>query len=120
MHIGTTLMAMGSTATRTYYTPWFPRGTDNAVFTYEVIQALVTAAGTFEITVLHKDTEDPGAEGTVLVATGSFTQIGTSGFFHGVGKDIKELVRFKIVLKPTGVSDGVVYRFLPPTWYPKG
>lgn len=119
MNIGTTLMAMGSTAARTYYTPWFPRGAENAVFTYEVIQALA-GAGTFAVTALHKNREDQGAEGASLVASGGFSQIGTSGFFHGIATGIKELVRFKIVVTPAGASDGVVYRFLAPTWYPKG
>lgn len=119
MHIGTSLMAMGSTAARTYYTPWFPRGAENGVFTYEVIQALA-GAGTFSVTALHKNREDQGAEGTSLVASAAFSQIGTSGIYHGVATGIKELVRFKLVVTPVGVSDGVVYRFLPPTWYPKG
>lgn len=119
MHIGTSLMAMGSTSAKTYYTPWFPRGAENAVFTYELIQAL-PVGGTFAVTALHKNREDQGAEGTTLVASGSFSQIGSSGLYHGVGTGIKELVRFKLVVTPAGTGDGLVYRFLPPTWYPKG
>ncbi len=117
MHIGTSLMAMGSTTARSYYTPWFQRGADNAVFTYEIIQALASG-GSFAVVVLHKNREDQGAEGAA-VSGATFSQIGTSGFFEAKAVGLKELVRFKITVTPAGVSDGVVYRFLSATWYSK-
>lgn len=35
MNIGTQLMVIG-TGAKSYDTPWFPKGADNAYFTYEI------------------------------------------------------------------------------------
>lgn len=118
MNIGTQLMVIGSGA-KTYYTPWFPKGADNAHFTYEIIhQNLGTTGGSVTITVYTKNLEDGGIEGTSF----SFSQLGTTGFYEAPCTNLKQLVRFKITVTPgTGTSDpqGVCYRILPPTWYDK-
>jgi hypothetical protein len=121
MNIGTQLMVIGSGA-KTYYTPWFPKGADNAHFTCEIIhQNLGTSGGTVTITVYNKNREDAGIE-SQSPFTFSFSQLGTTGFYEAACANLKQLVRFKITVTPgTGTSDpqGVCYRFLPPTWYDK-
>jgi hypothetical protein len=118
MHIGTQLMVIG-TGARVYYTPWFPKGADNAILIYEIIHKSLTGspASTFTVTGYTKNVEDAGSEGTSF----SFTSLG-SDFFQANPTNLKQLVRLKITLTPgTGVTgpDGVCYRFLPPTWYDK-
>jgi hypothetical protein len=119
MHIGTQLMVIG-TGARTYYTPWLPKGADNAVFIYELVQKSLTGspASTFTVTGYTKNREDAGSEGTSF----SFSNMSGSDFWKTEPTNLKQLVRFKITLTPgTGVTgpDGVCYRFLPPTWYDK-
>jgi hypothetical protein len=121
MHIGTLLMTLGGGSTEEYYTPWFPKGADNAVFTYEIIRQNFGAGGSFQVEVFTKNREDIGSNGTSKGAI-STNFSGTTFYEHDVA-DLKELVRFKIKLipgssEPTGQA-GVVYRILPPTWYDK-
>ena len=120
MHIGPTLVTL-ETGAKHYYTPWFPRGGDNAYFTYEVIQKFLATGGSpgFTVTVYTKNVEDPGSEGTSF----TFTQIGSTAFYEAACANLKQLVRFKITIAPgtdlTIYAQGVTYRFLPPTWCDK-
>ena len=122
MHIGTQLMVIGGTEARVYYTPWFPKGADNAVFLLKIIHKSLTGspASTFVVEVFTKNLEDAGSQGSAT-APFTFSSLG-SDFLKTQATDLKQLVRFKITLTPgTGVTgpDGVCYRFLPPTWYDK-
>ena len=123
MHIGTLLMTLESGA-KSYYTPWFPKGADNAHFTYEVIQKFLATGGSpgFTVTGYTKNREDAGSEGDGADSF-TFTQIGSTSFYEAPATDLKQLVRFKITITPgtdvTVYAQGVVYRFLPPTWYDK-
>lgn len=121
MHIGTEIMVIG-TGARVYYTPWFPKGADNAIFLLEIIHKSLTGspASTFVVEVFTKNLEDSGSQGSAT-APFTFTSLG-SDFLKVKATDLKQLVRFKITLTlGTGVTvpDGVCYRFLPPTWYDK-
>jgi len=120
MNIGTQLMVIGTVA-KSYDTPWFPKGADNAYFTYEIIHQNFGSGGSISVTVYTKNREDAGSE-SVTPFTFSFTQIGSTAFYHAACANLKQLVRFKITVtpgtSPTG-PEGVVYRFLPPTWYDK-
>ena len=122
MHIGTLLMTLGGEeGAEEYYTPWFPKGADNAVFTYEIIRQNFGSGGSIQVDVFTKNREDIGSNGTSK-GTISTNFAGTTFYEHTV-TDLRELVRFKITLtpgssKPTG-QEGVVYRILPPTWYDK-
>lgn len=121
MHIGTLLMTLGGESTEEYYTPWFPKGADNAVFTYEIIRQNFGSGGQIKIDVFTKNREDIGSNGTSKGTIG--TNFSGTTFYEQAFTDLRELVRFKITLtpgssKPTG-QEGVVYRILPPTWYDK-
>lgn len=126
MHIGTLLMTFGTTA-HEYYTPWFPKGADNAYFTYEIIRKNLgggATPGSFTVAVYTKNREDVGSQGDPNTAvSGSWTQLTGTDFYEFKAENLKQLVRFKITLQggtsaPTG-QEGLVYRILPPTWYDK-
>lgn len=118
MNIGTQLMVIG-TGAKSYDTPWFDKGADNAYFTYEIIHQNFGSGGSISVTVYTKNREDAGSESAT---TFSFTQIGSTAFYHAACTNLKQLVRFKITVtpgsSPTG-PEGVCYRILPPTWYDK-
>lgn len=124
MNIGTLLVTFGSSA-QEYFTPWFPKGADNAWFTYEIIRQNFGTGGSpspgFSVEVFTKNREDVGGQGTAVGVT--FTQLGSTGFYHGQATNLRQLVRFKITVKggttPPSGQEGVVHRFLPPTWYDK-
>lgn len=122
MNIGTLLITFGS-STQEYFSPWFPKGADNAYFTYEIIRQNFGTGGSpgFSVEVFTKNREDVGSQGTAASVT--FAQIGSTSFYHGPATNLRQLVRFKITVKggttaPAG-QEGVVYRILPPTWYDK-
>ncbi len=93
-------------------TPWFPRAADNAVFTFELISN--PDSSTLTVTVLHKNHDDTG-NGTT--ATGTFTQIATSGFYSLELSGLKEQVRFEVAATGGDVHGAVLYRILAPTWF---
>jgi hypothetical protein len=101
-----------NTSLQKYYTGWFPKGADNAVFTLE--KAVDTIGGGITVKVFTKNREDEGsAPGT---AVGTFASL--SAAFHEVAcAGLKDLVRFEISFTATAVGQGVIFRFLPPTWY---
>ncbi|MGK0155709.1 MAG: hypothetical protein ACI9SE_002674 [Neolewinella sp.] len=96
----------------TFFTPWFSRAEDNAVFGYERIWSTLGTAET--VKVFHKLTEDPGT-GTVPTSGGTFAQLGSTGVFQAEPSDLKELVRFQITLFTT--TGWLHFRFLEPNWF---
>jgi len=115
MWMNTQIVAL-NTSTQTYYTPWFPKAADNAIFTLEkVLDTIPTGADGFTVTVFTKNREDEGsAPGT---AVGTLNTALAGGFYEANCTGLKELVRFKITFKATAVGQGTIYRLLPPTWY---
>lgn len=110
MHIGTLLC--GVSENNPVFSEWMPRRADNAVFTAELIH---TTNAELTVRVLEKNSEDTGS-GTVkgtLVA-----QVSTPGLTSATFTGLKELIRFEIDVtsEATGVA-GVLYRFLPATWF---
>jgi hypothetical protein len=99
--------------TTTLYSPWFPRGGDEGVFTYELMVS--EGGGTFSVDVLDKNTEDTG-DG--VSASASFSQVGSTDFHTSepVPK-LEELVRFKYVLTTESADATVLFRMLAPTWF---
>lgn len=93
---------------RDFYTPWFPRGADNGVFTVEEVEKSATVT----YTVLSKNREEEGSapnSGTSFsTVSGNFKEAKVTGLL--------ELVRFKISVSGTS-GQSVIFRFLPPTWY---
>lgn len=120
MHIGTLLIPFGAEASYSYFTPWFPRGGDNAWFTYEIIDQNFGTGGSFVVNTYTKNREDSGSEGTLVMSDSDWGAIGGTNFFHGEANNLRDLVRFKVTIMggetPTG-PEGVIYRILPPTWY---
>lgn len=97
---------------REHFTPWFPRVSDNAIFTFERIFSTLAIEETVE--VFHKNAEDAG----VGSAVAPFSQLGSTDLFEAACVDLKEMVRLRIQLKDT--TGWLHFRFLPPTWYPTG
>jgi hypothetical protein len=114
MFIGTQLMGIGNAGSKDYYTPWFPKQADNAIFTYERMFFTGTA---FSVTVYTKNREDIGSNS--VTSYSSWTQMSGINFWQGQCTNLLELVRFKITLNGSAAGDGVAYRFLPPIWYNK-
>lgn len=124
MHIGQWIVGSNASGVTPVeiYSPWFPRGADNAIFTMEVI-ADVNPAGTnklgLDVDVFEKNTEDVG-DGAV-VSGSTFSTMNTVGFYKTpVIEGLKELVRFKYSFAPTGtgvIVAAALYRMLPPTWF---
>ena len=111
MWMNTQIIAL-DTALNTYYTPWFPRGADNGVFSLELYQS--TLGTTFSVAVLTKNREDEGSApggsvGTFAAVSAPFYEVNCTG--------LKELVRFQISTRASATGQGAIFRFLPPTWY---
>ncbi|MFO1052739.1 MAG: hypothetical protein U1F36_11040 [Planctomycetota bacterium] len=100
-----------NTSAMTFYTPWFPKGEDNAVFTLEKVLDTINGGATF--TVLTKNREAEGSEGT---SAGSFSAL-TAPFYEAKCTDLEDLVRFKVTFTASAAGQGVIFRFLQPTWY---
>jgi len=127
MYIGETIMAGANVLS-----PWFPRQDDNAIFTWEEIQATGDAALT--LTIWHKNHDEigPGTE----IAT-AWTTVETD--FRYIQVDgLKELIRFEFTVSGDVASGGVtvqsfgedtplvmnsvnwvLYRMFEPTWFNK-
>lgn len=102
----------------TYFSPWFPRRGDAAVFSAEVIA--LAASGTLQMGVQTKNSEDvdtapSGASSGTLGVTNAI--VGTTvGTVSVVG--MKELVRFFYLV--SGTTQWVHFRVLPPAWRMNG
>jgi len=109
-------MIIGQTVfgfTGTYYSPWFPRQGDAAVFAAEVIANGVSGSLMFQIE--SKNREQTDAAGSVVGSSVLFSSgIGT---FSGSG--LLELVRFGYRINPAGTG-WVHFRVLPPAWRMNG
>ena len=114
MIIGTFVVAANG-VDRTYYTPWFPRGADNALFAYELFYDDLSG-DPFSVEIEHKDAEDAGsAPGS---PSGSFAQLGSTDIYQADATGLKELVRFAVTVPQYGsAGESVSFRFLSPTWY---
>ena len=95
-----------------YYTPWFPKGGDNGIFTME-LRADTLSTDPLVVTVLTKNREDEGSE---VASVGTFTQL-QDVFYQVSCTGLKELVRFKLTGTGGDAGEGVILRFLRPTWY---
>jgi hypothetical protein len=111
MIIGQTLMGSSST----YYSPWFPRQGDTAVFSAQIIA--ISATSTLTVVVDTKNTENTDTEAT-QPANGTFT--GSTAIVISSGPStpvvgLKELVRFKYTVSDAS-SKFCHFRVLPPSW----
>jgi hypothetical protein len=111
MHLGRLLCGdQGAVRVRT---DWMARGADNAVMTVELIQAI---AADLSVVVVHKNAEEtgPGTSAGTLVALTS-----TLGLHSQTFTGLKDLVCFEVEVEENagGSMGGVLYRFLPSTWF---
>jgi hypothetical protein len=115
MIIGTCFLASTS-ENRDRFTPWFPRGADNAIFMFEEIYCDM-GDGDYTINVYHKSAEDPGSSPGSPTTTA--TSLTGTGFTRIQAVGLKELVRFKIsvVKQEDNPGSSLVFRFLSPVWY---
>jgi hypothetical protein len=114
MIIGTFVVA-ASGGDRTFYTPWFPRGADNALFAYELFYDDLSG-DPFSVEIEHKDAEDPGS--APANPPGSFAQLGSTDIYQANATGLKDLVRFAVTVPAFGsAGESVSFRFLSPTWY---
>jgi hypothetical protein len=112
MIIGQTLMA-DEENNRDYFTRWFPRVADNAVFTFQRIHS--TLSVNEDVDVFEKNVEDAG---TGTNTSGFSSQLGSTDLYEASGINLKEMVRFRVQLKAG--TGWIHFRFLAPTWYPTG
>jgi hypothetical protein len=102
------------------WSPWMPRGADNARFTFEIVYEI--NAYTFTFDVYQKNSDELVNDGSVAVANASFSSVsvGATVFWSATGTGLEELIRYKITLTGgagSGIPSGVCYRIHPPTWY---
>lgn len=114
--------------TVTYFSPWFPRNGNAAVFTCQVFDGVGLSGGSdvFRITVQTKNEEDSDKSSSAVLNGGpitiSMTPLAETSFHAGgnfsSGAGFLELVRFKYELvNSTGTSDPWVhFRILAPNW----
>jgi hypothetical protein len=113
MWMNTQIVAL-DTNINIYYSPWFPRGADNAVFMAEILKDTFTG-NSMEITVYTKNAEDEGSGATPVATLSTLT----GGFVEANVTGLKELVRFGMEFKAGAAGEGAEFRILPPTWYDK-
>ena len=107
------------------FSPWFPRGGDNALFTLDLVQSdeAGTASLQLEVKAFTKNLEVPGdgadsISGTRITVTSSDTRKSET-WLSTSSSGFDELVRYKFILSATG-DDGavwVLFRMLPPSWF---
>ena len=127
MIIGQALLSQDSTSGNVYYSPWFPRGGNKAVFSCEVIASANTTSDidTFHVQVQTKNAEDSDKDSVDLGSATSIT-LGTdeniTSFQAGASlsstdQGFKELVRFQYTVraKASGLA-WVHFRMLNPSW----
>ena len=111
MIIGQTLMGSSSN----YYSPWFPRQGDTAVFSAQIIA--ISSTSTLTVVVETKNTEDTDASAT-QPANGTFSGTSVNVISSGAGTPVaglKELVRFRYTVNDS-TSKFCHFRVLPPSW----
>jgi hypothetical protein len=71
--------------------------------------------------VYTKNREDIGSQGTTV--SGSWTQLSPADSYEFKATNLRQLIRFKITVTggttPPPGQEGIMYRFLAPTWYDK-
>jgi hypothetical protein len=128
MLIGVTIQS-DSTGGDIYFSPWFPRGGNSAVFACEMIACADTTndIDTFTVQVQTKNAEDSDMDAVDLLVSpqsiGLGTDEGVTSFSAGAklsdtgNQGMKALVRFKYMVKAK--ADGrawVHFRMLNPAW----
>lgn len=94
------------------YSPWFPRGGDNARFTVDVV---AVSAGSLTIRAFTKSAEDEGPGTDAHAATTIIkAAVGReSNYWDGTFKD---LVRYKYAISGAEAGDWILFRMLTPQW----
>ena len=110
MIAGTTLLRIDGNE---YFSLQFSRGGLAGTFSVDVTQWLITA-GSFEITVEHRNSED-----TTWSSAGVFGTIGSTGEKALDVTGLKEILRYKFkFLTTTTATDAVHFFMQAPSWRP--
>jgi len=110
MIIGQTIFA------GTFYSQWFPRQGNAAVFSGEMIAH--SGSGTLTIVVETKNLSDTDVSGTLVGGTVQWTSLDdTTKATSGAATGAKELVRFKYVFAASA-NGWTHFRVLAPAWCP--
>lgn len=121
MFIGQTIVAEDATGT-TIYSPWFWRQGDGMTSAAEVIAMSSASVTELTISILDKNSDQTGDAPNGAV--GSFDTITAAGTSNKRVSGLRELVRYKIVLKrKVGTGTGTIYahlRLLAPSWETSG
>jgi hypothetical protein len=118
-----TIIATGTGATTTLYSPWFPRGGDHAIFGLEVQAWSQSDPDTkLKIEVYHKKREESGdgalagsASDKIEIASNASEPWRSTRDWGSVG--FYDLVRFKITFTADSSTQWAIFRILAPIWY---
>jgi hypothetical protein len=113
MLIGQTLF--GSAAGVNCYGPWFFRQADQATF---VLELLLLSGGGCTVTVQHKMREETDASAATLVTFATANAMGVFTKSTSAGSGMKELVRYKYLVKGGAASVWMHLRMNEPVWQP--
>jgi hypothetical protein len=100
------------------YSPWFPKGGDNAEFTIDMVEIDNPNNITFGVEVLTKNSEDTG-NGSVIASVSITTATGLTQFSLTAESTVKELVRYRYAPDEDSNSPRAwwLFRMLAPVWY---
>ena len=102
----------------TFYSPWFPRQGDSAVFTAESINSFGTL--TFKMQTKNREQADSAASYVSGASSSIYGTINTGSFIGtAMGTALLELVRFEYTIA-SATSNWVHFRVLPPAWRMNG
>ena len=104
--------------TLTIFSPWFPRGGDNAIFSLDVID--VDGTPSLAVDIFTKNSEDTGEgamTGISFSMTGTTAGVTTTRLESTKTNGMLELVRYQFKLTAGNAGDWILFRMLPTSWY---
>jgi hypothetical protein len=117
------LLIAKSDETYSVYSPWFPKGGDNAEFAIDMIEIENPVPVDFKVEVLTKNTEDTGNGTAIATPSAITTTTGITKFGLDAESTIKELVRYRYTVytqdPATLPMAWWLFRMLAPVWYDK-
>ena len=111
-------LVIAKTVNYVIYSPWFPRGGSNGIFSIEVIE-MDGSSPSVGVDILTKNSEDPGPGATTGITfslSGSSEGVSTASLESTVDNGMLELVRYKFTVSG-GKGDWCLFRMLPAVWY---
>lgn len=97
----------------TYFSPWFPRQGDGALFGAEAL----ASTGTLVFQLYGKAADEADVSAVAVSASSNFITGGT--VVTVAGTSLPQLVRFRYIIS-SSASNWVHFRVLPPAWRRNG